>query len=98
LRKNIFDISSRLGYLLPVADETDSTLLEAVHALPAEAQRAVLSYALFLRQEEERSRVREDEAGWDQRFRDPERMARFAAWAEKSLAGDPLDPLDQSTL
>ncbi|MGB8473157.1 MAG: hypothetical protein WCE61_03595 [Candidatus Acidiferrum sp.] len=79
-------------------DEADAAFLETLHALPAEARRAVLSYALFLRQEEERSRVREDEAGWDQRFRDPERMARFANWAEKSLADDPLKPLDQSTL
>jgi hypothetical protein len=81
-----------------VPDETDTTLLETVRALPPEAQRAVLSYALFLREEEERSRAREDEAGWDQRFRDPERMARFANWAEKSLTDDPLKPLDQSTL
>ena len=79
-------------------DETDSTLLETVHALPPEAQRAVLSYALFLREEEQRNRVREDESGWDQRFRDPERMARFASWTEKSLSGDPLHPLDESTL
>jgi hypothetical protein len=79
-------------------DETEAALLETVHALPAEARRAVLSYALFLRQEKELSRVREDEAGWDQRFRDPERIARFASWAEKSLADDPLKPLDQSTL
>jgi hypothetical protein len=68
----------------PVAQDTDSTLLETVHALPAEAQRAVLSYARFLREEEERNRVREDEAGWDERFQDKERMARFASSAEKS--------------
>ncbi len=82
-----------------MAQDADSTLLEAVHALPAEAQRAVLRYARFLREEEERSRVREDEAGWDKRFQDPERMARFAKWAEKSLESDePLKPLDESTL
>ena len=82
-----------------MAKDADSTLLETVHALPAEAQRAVLSYARFLREEEERSRVREDEAGWDKRFQDPERMARFAKWAEESIAGDDaLKPLDQSTL
>ena len=76
-----------------MAQDTDSTLLETVHALPEEAQRAVLSYARFLREEEERSRVCEDEAGWDERFQDPEHMARFASWAEKSLTGDPLKPL-----
>ena len=82
-----------------MAQDQDSTLLEAVHALPAEAQRAVLSYARFLREQEEQSRVREDEAGWDQRFQDPERMARFATWAAKSLQGDDaLKPLDESTL
>jgi hypothetical protein len=81
-----------------VPEETDARLIETVHALPAEAQRAVLSYALFLRQEEERSRIREDEAGWDQRFNDPERMARFAAWARDSLAKDSPEPLDYSKL
>ena len=81
-----------------MAEDTDSTLLETIHALPAEAQRAVLSYARFLREEEERSRIREDEAGWDRRFQDPERMARFAKWAEKSRASEPLKPLDQSSL
>lgn len=79
--------------------DADSALLEAVHALPAEAQRAVLSYARFLREEEEGSRVREDEAGWDKRFQDSERMARFATWAEKALQNDErLKPLDESTL
>lgn len=82
-----------------MAQDSDSTLLEAVHALPAEAQRAVLSYARFLREEEERSRVREDEAGWEKRFQDPARMARFASWAEASLQGDDArKPLDESTL
>jgi hypothetical protein len=79
--------------------DADSLLLDIVHALPAEAQRAVLSYARFLREEEERSRVREDEAGWDRRFQDPERMARFASWAEKSLETDDAPkPVDASTL
>ena len=82
-----------------MAQDADSLLLDTVHALPAEAQRAVLSYARFLREEEERSRVREDEAGWDRRFHDSERMARFASWAEKSLeADDAPKPLDASTL
>jgi hypothetical protein len=52
----------------------------------------------FLREEEERSRVREDEAGWHERFQDPKHMARFARRAEKSLTDEPLKPLDQSTL
>ncbi|MGZ5552153.1 MAG: hypothetical protein ACXWHF_00795 [Chthoniobacterales bacterium] len=81
-----------------MAEETDAKLIETVRALPAEAQRAVLSYALFLRHEEEQSRVREDEAGWNQRFNDPERMARFARWAEQSLAKDSPEPLDYSKL
>ncbi len=81
-----------------MAQDADTNLLETMRALPPEAQRAVLSYARFLRDEEERSRVREDEAGWDQRFQDPERMARFASWAEESRAGDPLKSLDQTTL
>ena len=82
-----------------MAQDADAALLEAVHALPAEAQRAVLSYARFLREEEERNRVRENEAGWDQRFQDPERMARFAQWAEKSLENEEtFKPLDESTL
>ena len=81
-----------------MAEDADSTLLETVHALPAEAQRAVLSYARFLREEEERLRVREDEAGWDARFHDPERMARFASWAENSLSDGPQQPLNEQTL
>lgn len=82
-----------------MAQDPDSALLETVHSLPAEAQRAVLSYARFLQEEEERGRVREDEAEWDKRFQSAERMARFASWAEKSrTAGDLLKPLDQSTL
>ena len=72
-------------------EDADSALLETVRALPPQAQRAVLSYARFLRAEEERSRIGEDESGWDQRFNDPERMARFAGWAEKSLRGDSLE-------
>jgi len=94
-----FDTAFGADKLNSVAQDADSLLLDTVHALPAEAQRAVLSYARFLREEEERSRVREDEVGWDKRFRDPERMARFANWAEKSLeANDPPKPLDASTL
>jgi hypothetical protein len=94
-----FDIVFGPDKLIAVAQDADSLLLDTVHALPAEAQRAVLSYARFLREEEERSRVREDEAGWDRRFHDPERMARFASWAEKSLeADDAPKPLDASTL
>ena len=85
--------------LIAGAQDADSGLLNTVHALPAEAQRAVLSYARFLREEEERSRVCDEEAGWDKRFQDPERMARFAYWAEKSLARDePMKPFDESTL
>jgi hypothetical protein len=88
----------RFTYNSPVPEEADSALLETVRALPPEAQRAVLSYARFLCAEEERSRIREDEAGWDQRLNDPERMARFATWAEKSLRDDSLEPLERSTL
>jgi hypothetical protein len=81
-----------------VAEETDLALLETMHALPLEAQRAVLSYARFLREEEDRHLIREDEAGWDQRFSDPERMARFASWAEKSLQTGGTTTLDETTL
>jgi hypothetical protein len=96
--RNSFDMPVVSRYLLPVPEATDSALLETIRALPPEAQRAVLSYARFLRAEEERNSVREDEAGWDRRFDDPERMARFASWAEKSLNNDPLAPLHRSTL
>jgi hypothetical protein len=75
-----------------MADDDASALLETVRALRAEAQRAVLSYARFLREEEERSRIREDEAAWDQRFNDPERLARFANWAEESLKDSSVAP------
>lgn len=76
----------------------DSDLLDAVHALPEEGQRAVLSYALFLRQEAEPNRLREDEAAWDQSFSDPQKMARFAEWAKNSLLANPPELFDRSRL
>ncbi len=79
-------------------EDPDSALLETVRALPAAAQRAVLKYALFLREEEERGRIQEEEAGWEERFNDPDRMARFARWAEKSVAAQSPEPLDYSKL
>ena len=85
--------------MLPVTEaETQSTLLEAVRVLPSEGQRAVLSYALFLRHQEEGRRTAADEAEWDRQFSQPEKQARFAAWAQKSLAEHSAEPLDESRL
>jgi hypothetical protein len=40
-----------------------------------------------------------DEADWNKRFQDPERMARFVSWSEKSLETDDAPkPLDASAL
>ena len=78
--------------------ETETALLEAVRTLPSEGQRAVLSYALFLQHQEESRRIEADEAEWDRLFSNPEKMARFAAWAEQSLAEHPAEPFDESRL
>ena len=83
--------------LVPEA-ETQSTLLETVRALPSEGQRAVLSYALFLRHQEEASRTAADDAEWERHFNQPEKMARFAEWARQSLAEHPAEPFDESRL
>jgi hypothetical protein len=83
----------------PVTEaETQSTLLEAVRALPSESQRAVLSYALFLHHQEEARRADADEATWDRHFSRPEKLARFAQWAKQSLDQHPAEPLDESRL
>ena len=83
---------------MPLATEAETTLLEAVRALPSESQRAVLSYALFLRQQEEARRLEADEAAWDRHFGQPDKLARFAEWARQSQAEHPAEPLDDSRL
>ena len=83
----------------PVTEaETQTTLLEAMRALPSESQRAVLSYALFLRHQEEARRTEVDEAAWDQHFSQPEKLAQFAEWARQSLGQYPAEPFDESRL
>lgn len=72
----------------------DADLLEAVHALPEEAQQSVLSYALFLRQQE--GRLREEDTVWDDSFSDPEKMKRFTEWTQQSLSESAIEPLDLS--
>ncbi len=78
--------------------ETETTLLEAIRSLPSESQRAVLSYALFLQHQEAACRIEANEAEWDRVCGQPEKMARFAEWARKSLAEHPSEPLDESRL
>ncbi len=73
-------------------------LLEMVRAPGSENQRAVLTYALFLQQQEDEVRsIDADEAEWDKLFNDPEKMARLEAWAEQ-CAQQPAEPLDESRL
>ena len=83
---------------MPAVTEAETALLEAVRTLPSESQRAVLSYAMFLRQQQEARRLEADEAEWDRRFSQPEKLARFAAWARQSLEQHPAEPLDDSRL
>lgn len=83
---------------MPAVTESEATLLEALRTLPAENQRAVLSYAMFLRHQEETRRIEADETEWDRLFSQPQKMARFAEWAQKSLAAHPAEPLDDSQL
>lgn len=85
--------------IAPVAVESGSPLLDAVRDLPEEGQRAVLSYALFLRhQEEERRTEAYHDAEWERLFNDPIKMANFAKWAEESAARHPSEPFDYSKL
>jgi len=60
----------------------DADLIDAVHAPPENAQKSVLSYALYLRHRE--SRLREEDARWDESFGDPEKLARFNCRAAQS--------------
>ena len=83
---------------MPETAESEASLLEAIRALPEESQRAVLSYALFLRQHEEERRLQAEEAAWDQSLSDQAKMANFKAWADQSLAAGPTEPLDLSKL
>ena len=83
---------------MPSVTEAETTLLEAVRTLPTESQRAVLSYAMFLRHQEEARRLEGDEAAWDRHFSQPEKMARFAEWARRSLEQSPAEPLDAPRL
>ena len=78
--------------------DTEAALLDTIRTLPAESQRAVLSYAQFLSSQEDARRIEADEAEWDRLFNQPEKMARLAAWADKSLAEHPAEPLDDSRL
>ena len=83
---------------MPLATESEATLLEAVRALPPESQRAVLSYAMFLHHQEKGSRPEADEAEWDRHFSQPDKMARFSDWARQSLARHPAEPFDEAKL
>ena len=97
----MLDSSGRQKYpfvRLPPVTEAATTLLEAVRTLPTEGQRAVLSYAMFLRHQEEARRLIADEAAWDRHFSQPDKLARFAEWARQSLAEHPAEPLDASRL
>ena len=60
----------------------DADLIDAVHAPPENAQKSVLSYALYLSHRE--SRLREEDARWDESFSDPEKLARFNCRAAQS--------------
>lgn len=83
---------------MPEIAESEASLIEAIHALPEEGRRAVLSYALFLRQQEEERRLQAEDATWNQSFNNPARMANFKTWADQSLAAGPAEPIDRLKL
>ena len=80
------------------AAETQATLLETVRTLPSESQRAVLSYALFLRQQDECHRLEASEAEWDRQFSQSDKIDRFAEWARQSLTDHPPESFDDLRL
>lgn len=65
-----------------------------------ERKGALLDYACYLREQDEREKtlVKEDEAGWDARFSDPTRLGRFQAWGRLALAEAGEPPLDPKHL
>ena len=80
-----------------VANSTTTELLETVAQLRQDQQQSVLSFALFLRAQEEERRLADDDALWDAKFSDPVRMAKFEAWVEESKA-EGIAPIDFSKL
>ncbi len=83
---------------MPAVTESEATLLEALRTLPTESQRAVLSFTMFLRHQEEARRLEGDEAEWDRHFNHPDKIARFAEWAQQSLSDHPAEAFDESRL
>ena len=80
-----------------VANSTTAELLETVAQLRQDQRQSVLSFALFLRSQEEERRLAEEDAQWDASFSDPVRMAKFKAWIEESKA-EGIVPMDFSKL
>jgi len=57
----------------------------------------VLDYVLFIKQQAHP--VLEDgDAAWERLLSDPQKTARFAAWAEEALKEEPVEPLDLARL
>ena len=96
---------SALAKVSPVAQDADalsSWMTVACHVVLGRSTACGSQLRSFsARGGRTRSRVREDEAS-SARFQDPERMARFASWAEHSLnvgvIGRMTKPLDASTV
>lgn len=85
---------------LPATADAEPSLLETVRGLPEEGQRAVLSYALFLRhQEEERQKMEAyHDAEWERLLNDPVKVANFTKWADEVFATQKPEPFDFSKL
>jgi len=71
----------------------DTELLDAVHSLPEEAQKSVLSYALFLE-----SRLQEEDVRWDESVSDPVKLAPFTRWADQTTAENQVESVDPAKL
>ncbi len=78
--------------------EVPDAFVEAWRKLQPAQQSAVVDFTSRLAAEEEVRLSEEDESGWDQRFSDPEKSARFLEWGRQALAGPGDEPLDLKRL
>ncbi len=77
-----------------------SLIAEEAAALPADKQSSVLDYVLFIKQQVRAAdeSVEDGDAIWERLLSDPQKTARFDAWAEEALKEGPAEPLDLARL
>ncbi|MEO7319769.1 MAG: hypothetical protein ABIZ56_12335 [Chthoniobacteraceae bacterium] len=81
---------------------TPEAVAALCRGLDAAHQLALLAFAQFLKSQEAQAALdamdEDDEAGWEQQFSDPAKVANFARWADESLARDQPRPIDTAKL